>query len=201
MSEEQASGDSVAESSGSAELKQENSDTVSWTSHKKLLAEKKRRDEQLAELQSKLDAFEQKKMEGEGKKDDVIASLRKQNEELSRSVKKKDAEYSWNVVSSQIKERAIQDGCTDASKLLRLMEQEDLNAVEVDESFRVNGKDLEVLMEKAKKENPFLFKKATAPVSDLPPANAVQPGGKEVGKMSAEEIMNQLREMDGLGSV
>lgn len=204
MSEETtASGDQSTSPVDSDGLNQETTqtDTVAWESHKKLLSEKKRRDQENADLKAKIEAFEQSKLESEGKKDEALSAQRKKIKELEERDRQREAKYSWTRVSSQIKERAIQDGCTDASKLIKLLDKEDLSSVDVDEEFKVNSKDLEVLMEKARKENPFLFKSKAAPVSDLPPTNAVQTGGTDPATMSKDDILNQLRAMDGLGSI
>lgn len=164
--------------------------------NRELLAEKKSMATKIAEYESQMQTINDAKLEAEGKKDDVIASLRKQLGEATVNLSKKEKSYNWNTVSSQIKEAAIVKGCANPNKLLKLLSDDDLNSIEVYEDFSVNKSDLERVLEKSMKENSDigLFKSKVV-INDVVPTNTInktQP--KPLDQASKEELLAKLHE-------
>lgn len=162
--------------------------------NRELLAEKKSMADKLAKYESDMQKINDSKLEAEGKKDEVIASLRKQLGETNEVLTKKEKSYNWNTVSSQIKEAAAAKGCTSPVKLLRLLGEEDLNSIEVYDDFSVNKNDLNRVLENAMKEHSDigLFKSKVS-VNDITPSNNVNmTKEKAVGELTKEEILEQL---------
>ena len=91
--------------------------------NRELLNEKRALAEKVAQFESERRELELQKKEAEGKKDEVIAALREENNKLKDSNSKKDAAYNWKTVSSQIKDAARDKGCTSPDKLLKLLEE------------------------------------------------------------------------------
>lgn len=197
----QSSGHQEPDASGELQENEESrkrEDVVAYDTHRKLLSEKKKTQAQLEELKKQLGQYEQQKLEAEGRKDEVIKSLRQQLSEKESILKEKDSRYAWNVVSGQIKSRATQEGCKSPDKLLRLLDKEDLSALEVDDNYMVNQDDLSRIIEKAKRENDFLFSARKANVNDLPPSGKVeQPEKKTVKDLSRKEKFALLGQMLG----
>lgn len=161
------------------EPKDNPSDKVAYETYKKLLGEKKKRDEEVSSLAQKLKHFEEKELEQTGKHSELIDSLRNQLKEkdenlsqLQADIQSREKKEAWNTVTSQIKEAATVEGCMSPDKLLKLLDKSDLKALEVKEEsgqIKVNADDLKRLMEKARKENEFLFKRPDPKINDLTP--------------------------------
>ena len=175
----------------------EQKDKVSYDTYKKLLGEKKKRDAELSELSKKLKSFEEKELEQTGKHSELIDSLRSQLKEKEETLSKlqgdleaREKREAWNTVSSQIKEAALKEGCINPDKLLKLFDKNDLKALEVVEesgSVKVHSDDLKRLMEKARKENDFLFKKSVTNIADVTPKVT-----KEKPKTSLRESLTNI---------
>jgi len=168
-------------------------DSVAYDTYRKVLSEKKKVQEQLAELAKERDAANQNKLQAEGKKDEVIEALRKQMAEKDKTLETKTNAYAWNVVSAQIKSELAREGCVNPDKALRLIDKEELAGIEVSDDYLVNIEDLKRVVDKVRTENADirLFNKS-ASVKDLNPKAGVNPVGNEPAnkteKMSAAEL-------------
>jgi hypothetical protein len=166
------------------ESKDKTEDKVAYDTYKKLLGEKKKRDEEVSALAQRLKSYEEKELEASGKHSELIESLRSQLKEkdeslsgLKKEIETREKKEAWNTVTSQIKDAAMSEGCMSPDKLLKLLDKSDLKALEVMEEsgkIKVNTDDLKRLMEKARKENEFLFKKPDPKINDLTPTNQIQ---------------------------
>lgn len=170
-------------------------DKVAYSTYRKVLSEKKRRDQELEDLKKELSNRDLEKQQAAGEKDKVIESLRSQLNETEDKLKNKDRSYIWNVVSGQVKAKAASMGCENPDKLLKLIDKVEFETLEVGDNFDVNGEDLERLLTKAKDENSFLFPKKASGVKDLHPSDPPKPQPKTLSKMSDEELMKKLKQM------
>jgi len=176
--------------SGDVEKKSEtvrNADAV-LEKNRELLAEIKNLKGKNQEFQSKLQSYEEEKMVTEGKKDELVDSLRERLTAAERKLEEKDQLYSWDKLTSQIQTAAMKKGCHSPEKLIKLLPDSALGKIQV-------GDDLNLLLEEAEKDNPFLFKKHVH-VSDLNPGGKVQ--AKPVSEMSASELRERYRKINGL---
>lgn len=150
-------------------------DMVSYESHRKLLGEKKARDAQLLDLQKKLSSYEETLAEKEGRKDDVIKSLRDKLAETETKYNSTKKNYAWNVLTGQLKAEAVKQGCVSPDKLIRLMAEDDLKGIDVDENFTINSDDLQRVIAKAKEENGDigLFGGKKVNVNDMPSGTSI----------------------------
>lgn len=189
------SDDSQETASGSPET---GADMVKYDSYKKVLGEKKRKDEQLTELTSKLEVFEQAKLESEGRKDEVIASLRSKAEKYESELKKTRQKFITNSVDSQLLVEARNQGCTDTNAFLKLIDRSELRGLEVSDDFRVNKDDLAKYVESSKKQwsNLGLFEKKDIKVHDVQ-GKQKQAEPKSVQSMSKDELLAQLKNLKG----
>lgn len=178
------------------EKNQTNSDKVAYATYSKVMGTLKKREAQLEDLQAKLEGIELQKQQDEGNKDEVIATLRKRLDETESEKKQLKHNYAWNSIEGQIKAKAVEAGCVNPEKLIRLLPDEDLKAIEVDDSFRVNSDDLGRLIEKAKKDNSDigLFGRRKANINDGP-AGVPNFGSKKVEEMSATELKKLIKSL------
>lgn len=198
LEDQNASGNSnndVSDNVGVGDQTSNQEDTVRYSTYKKVLGEKKAVDARIRELESRLSDYENSKLESEGQKDEVINRLRGQLKETESKLNAKEANYAFNVVSGQIKARAMQEGCSNPEKLIKLLDKTDFASVQVGDDYAVDGRDLDLLMDRAKKENPFLFNARSKGVRDLTPSNYVPSEHdlkKPLEKMSKSEIEAEI---------
>lgn len=168
----QVSDQTTIDSVESVENKQKK-DTVAYDTYRKVLGEKKKRDEQLAEMADRLKHIEQKEMEAKGEQQKLIEALRRDLSEKDQKLKEVHQSFAWNNLESQLKTFAAKEGCRKPDALVKLMDAVDFEGIEVSDSYQVNGEDLTRVVGKYKNEYPELFKMATPKVDDLTPSNKV----------------------------
>jgi hypothetical protein len=176
-------------------------DSVAYETYKKVLGEKKQRDQQLAELKAQLELKQQQEAEKEGRKDEVIASLRKQLDETKSKFDETYKTFAWNTLEAQIKQKALQMNCTNPDALIRLMSDEDLKSIEVGDGFSVNNDDLVRVIDKAKKEfgEINLFKKSKPNINDVTGNADFKKVEKTPDKLSMEELKERIKLLDKQG--
>lgn len=135
------------------------SDKVSYDTYKKVLNEKKNASEKLAQMQAELESLREEKLKAEGNKDQLLEDYKKKFEETEKALKEKDQKYAWQKISSSIKTEALKQGCINPDKLIRLMSDEQLNKIELNEEYEINPNSLNEVMGEVVKDNSFLFKK------------------------------------------
>ena len=147
-------------------------DLVAYDTYRKVLGEKKKRDEQLMSMAEKLKALEQKEMEAKGEQQKLIEALRKDLAEKDTKLKQVHQNFAWNNLESQLKTFAAKEGCRKPEALVKLMDAVDFEGIEVDDGYQVNGEDLTRVVGKYKGEYPELFAKATPSVDDAVPSKS-----------------------------
>ena len=177
---------SVEETKESSDAK----DTVSYETHKKLLAQRKADQERLRELEAKFQSIEESKLEAEGRKDELVESLRKRLEEKDNALNDIQKQYATKTLTEQIKAKAVELGCKPnyADKLIRLMDDSDLKSIQVDENYMANHDDLRMVLEKTKKDVPDFFSK-TVTIGDSTPSNNPYMKPSDRSKLSTKELI------------
>lgn len=170
----------------SQESKQKD-DVVAYSTYSKVMGTLKKRESELNEVRSRLENIELEKKQAEGNKDEVIQELRSKLTDAEKAQQQIKHKYAWNTLEGQIKTAAVQQGCVNPDKLIRLLEEDDLKAIEVGDDFRVNSDDLTRLLEKAKKDHSDigLFGKKNVNVNDVTP---------KIGNPKTEKKYNSLAE-------
>jgi hypothetical protein len=142
------------------------SDTVAYETYKKVLATAKKREQELEVERAEKQKLLEEKLQVEGKKDELIESYKKKYSDLESKFKKSVGSFAANTLSQAISLEASKDGCIDTAALLKLVE---LNSDMIDDDFNVSGDSVKELVEKGKKDFPFLFQKtATAAKTGTP---------------------------------
>jgi len=161
--------------------KEENKESVSYDSFKKVLDQRKSDQEKLRSAQSKVEEFEIRmrdiendKLAAEGKKDELIERYKGQLGEKENEVNKLKSTFGLSVLNKAIEAEAQRKGCTDPSKLMKLIDPADLKGLEIKDDFSISGESLESLVDKAQKENSFLFKTNKVIIKDEMPSNEIR---------------------------
>jgi hypothetical protein len=172
MSEVESTSGATEKASGETQDVQSTStkpDAVSYESHKKLLGEKKKLQQQFEEMQSHLQQLTTDKLSAEGKKDELIDSLKKRASTTEEKLNKAVSYFANRAVTSALREEALKAGCINVDDLIKLS---DLSLVEVSEDFEVGMDQVRQVVEEAKKSRGYLFN------SKAPSVKTGTPNGK-----------------------
>lgn len=171
-------------------------DKVAYSTYQKVLGEVKTERESRRALEAELKQIKEKQLEGSEDKNKLVDYLRNQNAELEKQIQGmnekfelREKDYAKNWVVSAVKNKALQEGCVHPDKLMRLIDSNELNSLRIDSEYNVNSEDLEMLLSKAKKDNPFFFGEQKADVKDLEPN---QEPDIQFSELSTEQKKSEL---------
>lgn len=182
--------DSTKEAS-SSEVKQQ--DQVSYESFRKSVEAEKRARERAHALEAELEAKKQAELEAQGKHEEIIESLKNKLYETESVLKKEREKYLWNSVTSAVKTEAVKHGCKNPDKLVKLLDSDDFSMLQADNG-QIMQQSLAALIDKAKKENDFLFTAPAVKVNDVIPSNRPeQPKAKNPNEMSSAEKLEAMK--------
>lgn len=187
MSEAIPSGNPVPASGDEPEKK----DSVSYESYQKLLSEKKKFQSETLQARSKLEEYEQAKLELDGKLKEALENAKQLNVKLKTEKMEMFKKVADKTVRSQFFRKAEKLGCNDPELAMKAMNFEDL---EITEDFEFDEKKLEEKLQALTKEKPFLFKKDIKLPGDITPTNKAAPS-KPVSEMSTDELLKQYKEL------
>lgn len=176
-----------------AEEKSGNIPSYEW--HRRVLSDAKKYKSQLTDAQSKLEAYEQKEMEAQGKHQDLIAALRDENQKLKAGISERDQVYTWSKRSEALRHVASQQGCVKPDHLLRLMDEDVLKQIQVDDSYNPVAEDVARVVEsfKGNPDYQYLFRAKAHSVDTVTPNSKVQKKERrKVSEMSSDEIARYL---------
>lgn len=170
-------------------------DSVSYQTHRRLLAEKKKAQARLMELEERASRLEQEKLEAEGSKDQLIEKLKTQLAEKDKKYKSAIGNYAFTSVRSQIEAEASKVGCVDTEALTRLV---DLDTLDVDdETFRADQEQVKMLIDEVKQKRPYLFSKHGPKLDPhVPNIGNTNPTPPNPDNLNAEELRKKIMEID-----
>lgn len=137
--------------------------------NRELLGKIKAEREKREELAARLDAIEQEKLESQGKYQDINKSLKERLAQIEKEKNDTVNRFRFNAVDSSLRQAALEAGCEKPEAVLKLLEREEKEAIQVDENYRVDLQTVNPILERMKAEYPMLFKKSSTPVKDMPP--------------------------------
>lgn len=178
-SNEKASGDS--------------SDKVDYASFRKSVDAEKKARQRAAELEAQLESLKTKDLEEKQEFKTLADEFKSKYQQTQEELKKERERYGWEKVTSAIKFKAKESGCVAPDKLIRLFDKADFEMLKAEDG-QIKSETLEALMDKAKKENAFLFSQGQVKFNDALPGN--KPVEKRsVNAMTKEELMAELRKI------
>jgi hypothetical protein len=167
----------------------EKKDQVAYESYQKLLAEKKRLQSEHLEAKTKLEEYEQAKLEAEGKLKEALENAKQLNAKLKTEKVEIYKKVADKTVRSQFFRKAEKLGCNDPELAMKALKFDDL---EITEDFEFDEKKLDEKLQALTKEKPFLFKKEVKLPDDITPNNKPAQQ-KPLSDMSTEELLKQYK--------
>lgn len=185
MSEKDPSGNSGGASGNDPDKK----DSVSYDSHLKLLNEKKKTQQELADTKAKLEEYEQAKLEAEGKLREALENAKKSAASEKEKGLKIFKTASEKAIRSQFLRKAEALGCVDADMAMKAC---DFSALSLTEDFEFDDKELDVKIQELTKTKPYLFKKDFKLPPDVIPGTETPAGDKGLKDLKPEQLTNLL---------
>jgi hypothetical protein len=189
MSTEQVVSDNNGQSGASAETTETiiNEDKVAYSTHKRLLEEKKKQDVELRALREAAEKAKLKDAEASGNTKQLIESLRERSAQMETEVQNQKKKYASEMISMQLREAIAKEGClVDSEKALKFLGESDYQSLEIDEQFRIRKEDISSVVNNLKKNYDFMFKK-TATINDMVPAGTPKVANIPLEKMSSAD--------------
>lgn len=176
----------------SKEVAQGGADTVKYETYKKVLSEKKKVLSEYETLQSKLREYEEKELESQGHKDQLIETYKKKAGDFETKYKRAVGTFAHRTMIEAFKTEALKAGCQQ-EHLDKLVKLTDLPVEAIDDEFNPNFDVLKELVESAKKDNSIFFKNQVGAPRVGTPAS----GGdfkKDISSMSAHDKAKMVAE-------
>lgn len=187
--------DSVQEQKeGRSVYAEKEKDIPSYDWHRRVLSESKKAKSQLAEAQEELNVYRTKELEAKGQYQEIIESLRKQNNDLRSQVDERDQVYSWSKKTEAIKHAASQAGCVKSDHLLKLMDEDLFNSIQVDDNYNVVKEDVDRVVDSFKTSNEYdyLFRRNTASADSVTPGYKVDKKEPDLESLSLAEKLRLI---------
>jgi hypothetical protein len=181
--------DSSSGANGDASGNNQGKDTVSHESFSKVLGEKKKAQEKLNELQSRLDEYEQAKLEAEGKLKEALDNQKKLTEKFKNDNVEIIKKVGGKAAKSQFTREVEKLGCIDAEAAFHLTDFSDL---EMDADFEYDNKKLVEKIQGLTKSKGYLFKKDFRLPGDVTPSQSGIPS-KGLGEMTTDQLKELLK--------
>ena len=174
--------------------KSTNKDTVAYETYSRTLGKLKKTETRIDDLSSELQGLKDEKLAGEGKKDELIVSLKSRVSELTEDRDSKVAAFAYSTLSGQIEKEALKMGCQD-SELLMLSLGKGIEELNVDDGFKGDSTEIQQLLEKIKKAKPILFSKSSPHVADGVP-NSQKTGDSSTSYLEELKACTTQKEFD-----
>lgn len=163
-------------------------DVVAYQTHKRLLSQKKKIEQDHQMAMEELNKLREHKLTTEGKKDELIEAYKKRIGDLEGKVN----DFAYTTVANSVRLKAKEMGCVDDSALVKHI---DLSSLSIGDGFTVDEDELRTLLEQEKKSKPYFFKPLNPNVNNsVPNTNPNVQGGKvDFSKMTKEEMLTYAK--------
>lgn len=156
--------------------------------------------EKAKELEQKLAEYELKEQESKGNLQEVISKLKDENRTLRGDIAQSKLSFAKGKIEDAVKRRAVELGCKNADVFYKLIDDTEIKTIELDGKFNPRKDDIDVLVDRYKKEydNLGFFGKSVNVVDKAPnnkPVENKKPS-KELHELSHDELM-KLAEQSG----
>lgn len=177
--------------SGGTDKNKAGGDVVSHETYQKVLNEKKKRDNEVSEYKSKLEQYEQEKLEADGKLKEANENLKKLLDSAKNEKTELAKKVSDRVLFQQFAREAEKLGCVDVKMAYSAL---DISDVDVSADLEFDVKKLNEKLNGLAKEKSFLFK------SDFKKPNDINPkviGGaddkSDLSSLNRDQLKNLLK--------
>jgi predicted nuclease with TOPRIM domain len=157
--------------------------------NRELLGKLKEAGEKMKEMEKQLYALKSEKLSAEGKKDELIESLKEQVTNL----KKREEELIWKAVSRQVGIEATKRGCKNVDTLMKVV---DFKNVTLDtDSFSMAQEDINMILDRAVKEHDYLFDSGSKAPKDGGVGKNPEPPAKNIKEMTTKELLEHYKKL------
>lgn len=157
--------------------------------------------ERAKELEQKLSEYELKEQESKGNLQDVIQKLKDENRNLRGENAQSKLMFAQGKIEDAIKRKAVEQGCKNADVFFKLIDGTDLKTIELDSKFNPKTDDIDVLVDRYKKQydNLGFFSKSVNVVDKAPNSkpNESKKPSKSLDELTQDELM-KLAEQQGM---
>ena len=169
-------------------------DRVAHATYMKVLGEKKKKDELLADATRKIEEMEQVKLEESGQLKVLVEKLREDKRSLGEKYETERRKRAYDLISGQIKAKAAEVGCLDSEALMALG---DFSTLEPNEDgTEANETDVMFAISEVQKKRPYLFRKSVPGVKDMSPSSRPYISTeKSANEMSTNDLVNKIKEV------
>lgn len=198
MSEEAKDTSGVPEDAGSVQTESKTEDSfagseenkVDYLSFKKAVDREKKAVERARIAEEKAQELEQQRLEKEGKLSELVESLRAENQKWKSKTTEVVSNFAYKSVKSQLEAEAAKNGCLNPRALSKLV---DLDTFDVDtDTFEASSDQLKSAIEDVRKENPWLFGKASPNINNSNPKVEAEDRPKAKSKPLSEMSKDEL---------
>jgi len=169
-------------------------DKVAYDTYRKALSEKKNVQSENEKLRNELEQIRNEKLKAEGKKDDVIKSYEEKIAALEKENRSTKQSFAWSTLTGKIKEEALKHGCSNPDKLIKLMDDNELNSIQIGDDFTIDTESVSKVIEKSKQENFFLFSNSSKKIADGTPSVKIDEK-EDISKLSNDELKEKIKSL------
>ena len=149
--------------------------------------------DQVEDLTEKLQGYELREQEAKGDLQKVIQRLKQENSELKQKYSTDRYNYAFSKIEDSIKMEAAKMGCKDPETFFRLIDQAEIKAIEVDDSFNARKEEIkEIVSSNVKKYEHLGFFDKRVNVIDKAPSGSINQStnaSKDLSEMSKDELL------------
>lgn len=201
MSDVANQGSAQLESGSAADVLNSNTkDSVSYETHRRILAQRKKDQEYINELEKFRDNVDLEKKELEGRKDEVISELKNKLNESESKTLNLVRNLTKKTVKDEIAKEALSKGLQREKlpKFLKLTEDSFFNnqetPIQVDEHFNIVNKDVfsSILEKEVSDNSDWFIKTASGPNDVIPEQKPMAVPEKGLEDKSVDELAQML---------
>lgn len=172
--------------------------TVQYDTYKRVLGKLKNTESQFQQLQDELKTLRNEKYEAEGKKDELIESLRNEVTQYKTKLSSTVGTVARSQAMNAIVEEAVKAGCSAPDVVTKYLEDQ-IDNLEFSEDFKPDRDQVKMLIEDAKKRAPILFSKEAPKVAshNIDTSGMSAPPQKNLKKMSLDDLMSLWSQAEG----
>ncbi len=173
--------------------------SVQYDTYRRTVGDVKKWKGKFDELETKFTDLEQRELERDGKKDELIEQLRKSKNELTTKLSSAVGNFARGKAHDFIVDEAVKMGCV-SPKLLKKIVEDELQTLDYDDEFNPDKDQVKRMLEKIKNEEPILFQKAGPKLNSHIPftGNSFERPKTDLKQTSTKDLEASLLEEESL---
>ena len=181
--------DSVVDQEKEVPVVGDDKNSVQYETYKRLMGQHKRTKTELDELREQFSSIQNDKLEAEGKKDELITSLRQEVQNLKNDKKQVVGRVAMSNALSAIGDEAVRAGCNPKTlPSLKKLVKDDISSLEFDADFIPDQEGVKALVEQVRKDAPMFFSTSAPDLGDHNIKTQKTGFKKKLEDMTSEEL-------------